>query len=234
MTNIHIIDRIKALRARAGDSASSPAEVQAAAQRAAKLIAEHDLSEADLADRYTNPITQGGTNSRRRTQPPELQLALHGISTLAEVQGLWIGGTATFIGLEQDVVFATYLAELTTGSAKRAWDEYLTTFPRRASPKAMRSFKYAFGNAVGTACHRLAAERRIRRAATNGARTDIAVLKDQLIAEVFNRDFPEIGKARNIRTSALDMTAAVHGDYQGKRVDISRPLQDQTEKRKAI
>ena len=76
-----IIDRVKALRARAEDQASSPSEVEAAAQRAAKLIAEHELTEAELRDASAEDVQRGSFNKGRQTQDPCLMYAAIGIAT---------------------------------------------------------------------------------------------------------------------------------------------------------
>lgn len=52
-----IISRVRALRAKAGDAASSEAEVETAANIAAKLIARRELTEAELIDQ---PGAQAG------------------------------------------------------------------------------------------------------------------------------------------------------------------------------
>lgn len=241
MTNrAQIIDRVKALRARAGDAASSPAEVEAAAQRAAKLIAEHELTEADLREATGDAIHTEGFGRGRKTQPVHLKYCAHGIERLSETKGLWRnGGELIFVGFPEDVAFALYLVELVNGAAKRAWAIYSErrSFPfRNAMQAARRDFLEAFGHEVSATFIRAAYAREADRREAQATGTDLVVLKGQIIADHLAANLPKIGEATQERKKrrAPDLWAMWAGAQAGRQINPSRPLEDATEAKDAI
>ena len=235
-----IIDRVKALRARAGDAASSPAEVEAAAQRAAKLIAEHELTEADLREATADAIHTEGFNKGRRTKPIHLNECAHGIERLSETTAIWRrGGELHFFGFPEDVAFALYLVELVNGAATRAWKTHLSrrTFrTARALNNARHDFLLGFGGAVACAFYEAAYRRDADRRAAQSTGTNLVALKGQIIADHLAANLPNIRPAPQERASRRlpDTMALSAGIREGSQINPSRPLEDATEQKDAI
>lgn len=59
MKNYKIVDRIRALLAKAGDSASTEDEALAAAERAQRMLEEHNLTMADVVPEERDPHVTG-------------------------------------------------------------------------------------------------------------------------------------------------------------------------------
>jgi len=225
-----IIDKVKALRARAGDAASSPSEVEAAARRAAKLIAEHELTEADLREATADAIQSDDFGKGRRTKPVHLNECAHSISLLSETTAVWRnGGQLRFYGFPEDVAFALYLTELVNGAAKRAWTNYVSRrlFPHKtAMNAARRDFLEAFGGAVADTFIRAALERDANRREAQANSTDLVVLKSQIIADHIAAKLPKIREAPEERKKRRmpDIRAMVAGTQAGSQISPSRPL----------
>lgn len=220
-----IITRVKALRARASDEASSPAEVAAAAQRAAKLISKHELTEADLRDTATNGVTEGNFDSDRRTRSVALEYAAQGIGSLTECLVLWRGAEACAFGLPSDVEFALYLFELVTGAANRGWKAYYRKLGYRPGPASRNDYMRGFGRQVTIEFCTLAADRRSARKATKG--TSLLVMKNTLIAAHIAERIGEVlppPKSRKGRRWP-DARAALAGHMDGARISPTRPIE---------
>lgn len=230
-----IIDKVKALRARAGDAASSSAEVEAAAKRAAKLIAEHELTEGDLREATTDAIHAEGFGRGRRSQPVHLTYCAHAISCLSETKGLWRnGGELRFFGFPEDVAFALYLVALVDGSAKRAWSIYAK---RRAFAnstamrRARQDFLEQFGLEAASCFWSAAIDRDAARRASQGSSTDLVVIKHQVIDDYISANMAEPGPPKQERKKRRrrDISAMLAGARAGRCVNPHRPIEDATD-----
>lgn len=127
MTNLtDIIRKIKALRARAADAASSENEAAKAAEVADKLLREHniDLSELDVR---AEGVTKSVWGAGRRTRGPETFAALKiGNATNCEV---WVqsGGEIVYLGNPADVEVALYFTDLVSNAAEACLRAYRKT-----------------------------------------------------------------------------------------------------------
>ena len=127
MTNLSdIIRKIKALRARAADAASSEAEAAKAAAVADKLLREHniDLSELDVR---AEGVAKNVWGAGRRTRGPETFAA----TKIAEATNckVWCanGGEIVYLGNPADVEVALYFTDLVSNAAEACLRAYRKT-----------------------------------------------------------------------------------------------------------
>jgi hypothetical protein len=176
-----IIRKIKALRARAADSASSETEVAKATAVADKLLQEYniDLSELDVrADGVVKTVWGGG----RRARGAETFAALHiakATNTEAWVQN---GGEIVYLGSPADVEVALYYTDLVSNAATACWkayqktDAYNTQTLYHSSRKVGADFRRGLCSRVG---RRIADQVQLEKTTATGA--GLVVVKNALI-----------------------------------------------------
>lgn len=221
-----IIQRVRSLRARAANEASSETEVAAAASRAAKLISENELSETELREEASSGIREGVHNEGRRTMHPAMKATSHAISMLCETSLFWKGGEVEVIGFGQDVEFALYLCELIQAASERAWKKYLKRSYRHSTAHMRTSFLMGFGEAVyytlsGLTAERIAA-RNVNAPKKSGA---LVALKGQLIQQhidVTKGGIKQFKGRVNLKTPDID--AAIAGLQGGTQLTLNRPI----------
>lgn len=187
MTNLSdIIRKIKALRARAADAASSEAEAAKAAAVADKLLREHniDLSELDVR---AEGVAKNVWGAGRRTRGPETFAA----TKIAKATNckVWCanGGEIVYLGNPADVEVALYFTDLVSNAAEACLLSYRKT-------DEYRSMQYAYGYSprkIGSdyrigVCQRLG-ERILEQVEAErkpqAAGTGLVVVKDALIQQ---------------------------------------------------
>lgn len=222
-----IIAKIRALRAWAHDAASSEAEVEAAARHAARLIAEHELTEADLREAGTAGVCEGRTNVGRRTRHPTLEYCGAAIGELTECKAYSSAGENVWIGQQPDVLFATYLAEMIQAAAERQWSRHMKgRYSGQAAKWARYDYMASFGAAIARRLRELSADRRAARGA-NTSGTDIVPLKGALIdawvAEQYHR---VTSSRRGARRRPVVAAAFYAGQFAAQAVPLDRPIED--------
>ena len=221
------INTIRALRARAADEATSQAEAEAAASRAAKLIQSHEIKEAELRDLGVSGVSEGVHDQHRRQRHPTLRIALSGIAALTECTPYKRGGSLIWVGENADVEFALYLSELIQGAAERSWKNYAVKFPKGHGPtttKARRSFLMGFGQGVQYKLQALAKERIEKREAVQTG-TGLVVLKNALVDEYVEKNWGVVKAARSTPLPSLDMLSAMSGVSEGQKMNLQKPIE---------
>lgn len=220
-----VIARIKALRARAANAASSEAEAEAAARIAAKIIAEHEITEAELIERGAKGVSEGEHNRGRAVLHPALDAASYSIGQLSECHAAFRGGANVWIGQPEDVAFALYLCELIQGASERAYKAHWSRhFGYAPSAKFRKSFLLGFGLGVAARMDRMAGERQRQRQEEAGTGTNLVVVKDAIISEYMDATYPDI-RERRARKRKPDLFALLHGQRAAEKVVLNRPLE---------
>ncbi|MFC5736914.1 DUF7168 domain-containing protein [Sinirhodobacter huangdaonensis] len=224
MTREEAIARIKALRARAADEASSEAEAAAAAARASKIIFQFEVTEEELIERGVGGVTEAEHNAGRRYAHPTLEEAAGAIGMYAECSALFRRGANLWVGQPEDVEFALYLCEMIQAAAERA---YLNHRKARffSAPNAhyRRSFLIGFGRSIAERLWNMTSERRRSRARKGGG-TDLIVVKNALIDAYMTENYPDIGHTRSRARKEPDHRAFLSGYVDAARVNLERPL----------
>ncbi len=221
------VDIIKALRRKAEDQASTEAEVMEAIAQAEKLMAKHQITEAQLEKiTATEGMREGSHDNRLKTRHPINKYCIVPISAFCEVKG-WYDvdyRKAKFYGFDPDVEMAEYLIDMIRGSMERTWKTYLkeNPIPTRSRHTEFWSFHLGFSNRI-----------RIRIAEIIDARTpiiissgtDLVIKKMEIIENGFNTALGlklRKGKRTNIR---LQFGAYGQGQDAGDNVNLNRPVE---------
>lgn len=221
-----VIARIRALRDRAADQASSESEAAAAARIAARIIAEHEITEAELIERGVSGITEGTHNEGRQNRHPALTICAFHIGKLCECRSLSLRGTNIWIGQPEDVEFAIYLCEVIQGASERAYKRHWQRQFRAApSPKYRKSFLMGFGNTVALRLNEMAEQRQRERAQASTSGTDLVAVKSALISQHMEKKYPGIKNRRPMRAKPI-LSAATAGMAAGRDVNLTRPIED--------
>lgn len=226
-----ILKKIRALRARAANEASSEAEVEAAASRAAKLIQQHEVSESELIERGTSGIVEGDHNSERRSRHPALETACSGIALVTHCHllvGAYYKGQLTWVGQPEDVEFAIYLSELVQGASERAYREYRKGRTRTPTRHQRESFLGGFGLGVRNRLLTIERNRQAAKAAESPTGTGLTVIKDQIIASYLQEAYPEIPQEKRRKGKEADPFAAIMGMKAAAHLNVSAPLTDRS------
>jgi hypothetical protein len=225
MSQKDLIRKIRALREKAANAASSEAETLAAAEAAAKLIAKHEITESELSEANDEgDVKAAPFEGARKTVCPSLNAAIGGICEFCQVDAYFSfvhrGSTLMIVGLEADRLMAMYLAELIQASAQRAWRALLlqnNVQPKRAPVSARNDFKTAFGLGVGEKLRTLAKERLSQQATTG---TDLVVLKSEIIKSAMPTNLADPRPLREIKPNGLTRA----GFRSGSDLSVDRPI----------
>ena len=222
MTNLtDIIRKIKALRARAADAASSENEAAKAAAVADKLLREHniDLSELDVR---AEGVEKNVWGVGKRTRGPESFAAVKiGKATGCKV---WTqnGGEIVFLGNPADVEVALYFMDLISNAAEACVRTYRKTedYQNQQHVYGYSPRKIAADYRSGV-CQRLG-ERILERVQAEqkpqATGTGLVVVKDALIRQWLednNMRFRDRNRNRNLNRSVGAPYNAGRGDADG-------------------
>jgi hypothetical protein len=225
--NDSILHKIRALRAKAQNAASTQAEVEAAAAAAAKLMIKHDVDESQLHEKDRSGAVEGEFSNGYHDIEIVIGWVFKGIEGLTETRGYRDSTTNTFkfIGLEPDVEMAIYLMEMTTQSAKRCWNGYVQEGfeQNKIIRKSVRpSFYHGFGQAIREKLDELAEERLAARSQAVG--TALVVRKQDAIKAKMDEMGLVLRKRRAKQAGYLDPSARSAGVRGAGQVNLNRPF----------
>lgn len=223
-----IIEKIRALRAKAEDAAATESEAMSAAEMAARLLVKHDIKPEELAEVAKSEGTVSGFRQGKTLHPVAEQCAYQ-IMQFTETRAYINQGEVRFIGLEEDVMMAVYLIEMLTGAAKRAWIDYAEGLQVKKFAETQRrrvSYFHGFAVRVSQRLQELKAFRDAQRQAAQGASnsTALVVVKSEIIRRTMEEkgiNISGVYKSRAVRYDDASMTA---GFKQGDNVNLGRPM----------
>lgn len=229
MTDETIIQRIRNLRAKATDAATSEAEAIACAKKAAKLLEEHDLSEADLSEttheRRADSL-QVNVRCDSRGKPPYLVAILTGaIADYTQTRAFLAQGGVLVYGTEADTEMAAYLIEMTLYAHDQAWIKFRTEaawIPGQSKAQRANGFTIGFAIAVADTLEELKTAREAAQAATG---TALVVSKGEAIDAAIADDGLADAKTHNPRKRKVSREAYDAGRAAGAEVNVNRPLE---------
>ena len=224
-----ILDRVRALLAKAEDPAATPAEAEAFSAKAEELIAKYAVDIALLEAR-----TDKGKPSKRTIKVPNPYakpkvVLLNGIALAHSCKALWHSsqGYVTVVGYESDLevvemLFASLLLQATNASLK-------TYVPEWESTRSFRtSFWYGFASRASTRMEEMQkrAEREAAEASSPGTALVLRDRKDD-VEQAFREYFPNTRRASGGRVGSgsgfgAGRTAADRADLGGQRLSGSR------------
>lgn len=137
--------KIAALKAKTTAAGCTEAEALAAAERAAELMREHGLSDADI-EMVTASADEKTVRATWRTQVAGI------VAHVTNTSAIFLPTTSTveFIGRDPGPEIAAYLYAVIVGAVERASREFKTTteYTRRRTTKTRRTALFDFANGM--------------------------------------------------------------------------------------
>lgn len=231
MADDSIIAKIRALRAKASNAASTEAEVEAAAAAITKLMMKYDVEESDLVERTDAQAVHAKTGEFVNDMDFMVFECLYGIQTLTETKSYRSkthkGARFGFIGHEPDVEMALYLQEMLVITARREWCRYVAGMIENGEkrPKSgRRDFYVAFARRICIRMMQLAEERQSARSGS----TALVVAKSAIIRERMQEDGLVLRKSRAKGHMPRDRGAIAAASSAADRVNLNRPFSGTT------
>jgi len=221
------VDIIKALRRKAEDQASTEAEVMEAIAQAEKMMAKHQITEAQLEKiTATEGMRQGDHDNRLKTKHPINKYCLVTISKFCEVKTWWDVNTmkGMFYGFDADVEMAEYLIDMIRGCMERSWKFYLkdNPIPTKSRHTEYWSFHLGFAKRVN---NKMIDIINSRNPIIISSGTDLVVKKMEIIKTGFEIS---VGiKLYKIKKSKIRVQsgALIQGAIAGDSVNLNRPVE---------
>lgn len=235
MTDENILDTLRALKAKAENDASSEAEARACLSRLAKLMAKHDVTEADITEKRDEPAVHHVYDGMPAEEFAMFDSMWSGLERFCEVTTYHtrsgdlrarsrVMQHPNFIGTSADVEMAIYVMEICRWGAKRAFlMAKAAAFDQGASKPKKHDFYYGFGQGVHSLMVALAKERVDIRTTGSSSCTDLVVVKDALI----DAKKKEMGLRLHSRKSRhkIDHESSSKGYAEGRKVNLNRPVE---------
>lgn len=235
MSNLdNVIRKIKALRARAADAASTEAEAEIAARKAAELLAAHNLSISEVDVRAEGLVRESWNTGQSRI--PALFMAGFGIEALCNVKLLAGSGKIDVIGTPADVEVALYFLDLTRNAIWSCWEKYKTggeySFLVDYSGKSPRVVGNAFRKGVAVRKGERFVKMKPSEPVATGDGTNIVLIKGGMIDQFMRDNYK--GKLGSFKPGLGDETSFVAGARAANNVAISRGVGSASANRKSL
>lgn len=215
-----IIKKIKALRARAADVASTEAEAEIAARIAAKLLSEYNISLSEL-DVRAEGVGKETWDSGKTTRPFE-SMALFGIDKLCRTKSYFSGGIISIIGAPADVETALYFLDIIRTAALGQSLLFQLSFEfdeLQAAGQSTRSinaaFKIGLARRIGERLKAMATEPEYE-----SSGRDLVPVKNALIREFMDRSGIHLQSSAKPNINSRGAYAA--GQSAGNGVSLAR------------
>lgn len=223
-----IIEKIKALRAKADDRAGTEAEAMAAAEMAARLLALHEVKPEELRELQESVGAHDKYDQGKVLHPVAGWLATS-IANLTETTAYRADNEINYVGTEPDVMMAVYLTEMMVATAKRGWlnlaeDEY-EGLPFKQIQHKRVSYFQGFAKSVDAKLRALAAAQAMRRTEAQGTghSTALVVAKGDIIKRKLDEMGIVLHKSRK-KAIYADREAFGRGEAHGQTVNVNRPF----------
>lgn len=227
MADESIIAKIRALRAKVSNHASTEAEVEAAAAAITKLMMKYDVQESDLVEKQTGSAVHVRTDLHKNSTDLIINVCWQGIQALTETKMYRErdreGARYNYIGHEPDVEMAMYLHEMIVLFGRRAWYAYragLSEEGARKSATAREDFYTAFGYRICQRMMELAEERRNARSNS----TALVVVKTQIIKDKMKEMGLVLHRSRSSGHRVRDGKAGSAGASAANSINLNRPF----------
>lgn len=228
-----ILDKLRRLMAMTTENGASEAEALAAAEAAARVMAEHNLSyrsveeiEAENFGDDTRAWFMGRKGRERSAPVPSTVHCLAAICELCGVEHLYnrYFGTLTFFGAKADTEVAHYLVVIISRAMDREWAAHRGKLPSGHTRQQRTSFYLGINLRIA---QRLFAMAEQTAAATAGNHTgnSLIVVKNALVKERFQARHTGVKADRN-RLKATDYSALRSGFAAGERVPLNKGINE--------
>lgn len=224
-----IRDRLRQLLSMTIENGASEAEALVAAEKAAALMSEHNMSFRSVEDIDAESFGPdrrdwySGAKGRSRSAPvPFTRWCLEPLAELCGVEHSYNGwtGQLEFFGAPHDTEAAHYLEQIIRGAINREWNAFKR---RRGNGSGRSSFMHAMAMRIGSRLDRMVAERAAARQESTG--NALVAVKGALLKERFAKAHPRI-KNTCPNPSFRDGIAANAGLSAGAKVHLGKGLNE--------
>ncbi|MEQ1694419.1 MAG: DUF2786 domain-containing protein [Hyphomicrobiaceae bacterium] len=225
-----ILEKLKRLMSMTTEAGASEQEAMLAAEKAAALMAEHNISYRSVADIEAEdfsddkrPWCKGwkGRKSHRLPPLPPVNMLLFDISALCGVENWYSRATGdlAYFGAPQDTAVAHYLTEIINRAMLREWK----AFSAKRLKASRASFMQGMALRLSKRLSDMAEQTRVAQATATG--TDMVLVKDALVKSRFKAANPDLQEASKPRKP--DDPMAVWSGYKaGDNVALSKGLNE--------
>lgn len=225
-----ILRKIAALRAKTEEAGATEAEAMMAAEKAAELMADYEIAEADLAahgDREKPKMGRKFADCGNGTEFHSARFCGAAIAKLTQTScigtgnsgGRFKGLAVAFIGDRPDVEFATFLFDTVRRAMNAEYAAYRAA-NRRVGHGAKKSFQLGMATRINERLLELVAARQNNR--TSDCRA-LVVTKKHEVAAATHSFYPRIRNSRSSR-GASNGGAYGAGKEAGNGVGFGRPI----------
>jgi len=231
MSNDSIIKKIKALRAKSSNAASTEAEMEAAIKTAAKLMAKYEIVESDLRDRGVEGIVEGCSFKHNHHRNIFIETISYQIGKYTEVKTYIRAGSFIAVGTEADVQFALYIAELTLSSCGNAWRKHRKEQFGKLKHSQREYFRKSYFAGYATSCEQMLRtmtferEKAKREKAKNDTGTDLVVLKNALSQDYVDKMWNGVGESSALPEIDIDFKSYFVGKDEGEKLEIHNAIE---------
>lgn len=226
-----IIERIKALRAKANDAAASVDEAASAAAMAAKLLTKYEVSPQELREREESAGAAERFRQGKILHPVADYLAVS-LASFTETRVYQEHGELVFVGVDSDVEMAIYLTEMLVATAKRMWLDIANDLNVgfKELQHKRQSFFLGFTADIRIRLARIMEERLEQRKSTMSSKgsSDLVVVKDSIIQNKLDEMGIKLYKAKRRQTFHPDRDSYASGAKAASNVNLNRPMSDYT------
>lgn len=223
-----IIDRVRALLAKTVENGCTEAEALAAAETAARLMEEYEVSRDDVDsvkdDRYGIRTIDNLASKGNRMHPA--QYCLQAIARFCNVRVWRSGSQIKLFGSEADTEFAKYLTTIVQIAMEREVAAYLRGPDRPAGvhgASLRASFLHGMAHRVSGRLNELSRQRTQRMQSTEKG-TALVVVKDQEVARRFSQLGMKLKSGGSRTTTVRSGNAYQAGQRAGDRVSFGKPI----------
>lgn len=223
-----IINKIRALLAKTMASGCTEHEALAAAQAAQRLMLEHDLTAADIAEREEF-VTRDVRTPVARGLEDFLAPSIARFFDCCPIKSTRVDGYAGrrrrcsvmhFFGRQADVIMAEWLFKMLVQTAKREWKEHAKTICCGAIRSDRNGFDVAYAHRIDQRLRAMKDETKVEMPISHA----MAVVKTQKARdEAFALAFPKAQKVRH-RDRSMSPASIEAGLAAGDAANLSRPV----------
>lgn len=222
--------KLRRLMAMTVENGASEAEAMIAAETAARLMNENNMSYTNVdeldAESYADDTREwfrGYTREKRSAPVPVEASCLAAICKLCNVEHLFNSfyGTLTFFGAPSDTEVAHYLVVIIGRAIEREWQTYRASLPVGARSGKRASFRHAIAYRIAG---RLDAMGKAHASPATGS--GLVPVKNAIVVERFKTAHPDLKTMGEPKLT--DMSAAAAGWHAGAKIPLSQGVNEAT------
>lgn len=226
-----ILEKLRRLMSMTVENGASEAEAMTAAEAAARLMSEHNLSyrtvdeiDAEAFSDDERPWFKGAKGRSRAAPVPPARHCLAAISSLCNVEHSFnfYTGNVAFFGARHDTEVAHYLLVIISRAIEREWSTYRQNLRPCVARQRRASFMHAISYRISGRLMAMHKQNEEVSAASSGR--DLVLVKSALVKERFEKAHPELKTVREPKMT--DLAAVRAGWAAGANVPLNKGVNE--------